>query len=237
MRTMLKTILVDAVNTFVIKNEGINQEMYELLESYPNPKIIVTNADAEQIEEFGLHTMPYPVFSMAHKPDKTDPAYFETLRSTYYIGSSSLVYFEHNPEAVKSAKSVGITSYWYDPEKKDLVALKEFLDSSLERKVYVDTPFKKFLYNLIEYYALHNLSAKYFLKAYSDYWSLERPEEELLSDDELMFFGYLHDCDIEYTVESPSELDRQDGYINYDDFRERLLWRMEQFSFIVEKKV
>ena len=41
----MKTILVDAVNTFVIKGDGIFKEMSELLEQYPNRKIILTNAD------------------------------------------------------------------------------------------------------------------------------------------------------------------------------------------------
>lgn len=233
----MKTILVDAINTFVIKDQGINQEMYNLLEQYPHRKIIVTNADDAQMVQFGLDKMPYEVFTMAHKPDKTDPLYFETLIDTYQIGRSSLVYFEHNQEAVKSAQSAGITAYWYDPEKKDLEALKEFLDLSIERKVYINTPFKKFLYNLIEYYALHDLSTKYFLKAYADYWTFERPEDDTLSWDELSFFGDLHDCDIDYTVESPSEFDRQDGYMNYDDFRERLIWRMEQYTFVLEKQI
>jgi len=40
------------------------------------------------------------------------------------------VYFEHNPEAVISAQSAGIISYHYDPEKKDLESLKEFLDKN-----------------------------------------------------------------------------------------------------------
>ena len=129
---MGKIILVDAINTFLLKETGIYQPLYELLETYPcHRKIIVTNADATQIESFGLNNMPYEVFSMAHKPDKTNPIYFETLRKTYYQGASSFVYFEHNPDAVKSAESVGITSFWYDPEKKDLGALKLFLDNSL----------------------------------------------------------------------------------------------------------
>ena len=39
----MKTILVDAVNTFLIKDHGIFQEMYNLLEKYLNRKIIVYN--------------------------------------------------------------------------------------------------------------------------------------------------------------------------------------------------
>ena len=38
----MKTILVDAVHTFVIKGEGVFEEMHALLEEYKNRKIILT---------------------------------------------------------------------------------------------------------------------------------------------------------------------------------------------------
>ena len=47
------------------------------------------------------------------------------------LTKDDVVYFEHNPEAVKSAQSVGITTHYYDPDKKDLGALKIFLDKNL----------------------------------------------------------------------------------------------------------
>ena len=43
------------------------------------------------------------------------------------LNAYDVIYFEHNPEAVKSAESVGIKSYYYDPEMKDLEALRKFL--------------------------------------------------------------------------------------------------------------
>jgi len=49
----------------------------------------------------------------------------------FSLSKDEVVYFEHNPEAVKSAESVGIKSYYYDPEKKDLEALKKFLTENL----------------------------------------------------------------------------------------------------------
>ncbi len=50
-----------------------------------------------------------------------------------YFGLSKddVIYFEHNENAVKSAKTVGIKSYHYDHEEKDLVALKKFLTENL----------------------------------------------------------------------------------------------------------
>jgi len=46
----MKTILVDAVQVFIIKGEGIFKEMYDLLETFPNKKIILTGANDEQFK-------------------------------------------------------------------------------------------------------------------------------------------------------------------------------------------
>ena len=130
----MKTILVDAVDSFVIESEGsfeIFKEMHDLLETFPNRKIILTGANDEQFKKFGLDKMPYEVFTLKHNPEKTDPKYFETMLEHFGLSKDEVVYFEHNPEAVKSAESVGIKSYYYDPEKKDLGALKQFLTENL----------------------------------------------------------------------------------------------------------
>lgn len=127
----MKTILVDAIDAFVIEGEGIYKPMYELLEKYSNRKIVLTNADDEQMVGYGLLDMPYEVFTLKHKPDKTDPQYFKTMLEHFGLTPNDVVYFEHNIDAVKSAQSVGITSYHYDMRKKDLAALKEFLDKNL----------------------------------------------------------------------------------------------------------
>ena len=126
----MKTILVDAVDTFVIEGEGIYQPLYDLLEKYPNRKIILTNANDEQMIEFGLTNLPYELFTLRHNPDKTNPEYFQKMLGNFNLKPEDVMYFEHNPEAVSSAQSVGITSYFYDPEKKDLQALKQFIDKS-----------------------------------------------------------------------------------------------------------
>lgn len=130
----MKTILVDAVDAFVIEGQGIFKNMYDLLETYPNRKIILTGANDEQYKEFGLDRMPYEVFTLKHNPEKTNPEYFETLLKQLSLANEDVVYFEHNSDAVKSAQSVGIISFHYDPDKKDLGALKAFLDKSLVEK-------------------------------------------------------------------------------------------------------
>ncbi len=61
----MKTILVDAWNTFVTK-DGVFTELQTLLDSFENTKIILTNANDEQMVEFGIVNMPYEVFTLKH---------------------------------------------------------------------------------------------------------------------------------------------------------------------------
>jgi HAD superfamily hydrolase (TIGR01509 family) len=127
----MKTILVDAVDTFIIEGEGVFEEMHNLLDKYPNKKIILTNANDEQMKIFGLVNLPYTLFTLKHKPDKTDPNYFKIMLKHFKLGPKEVIYFEHNNEAVKSAQSLGITAFHYNANKKDLVSLKKFIDANL----------------------------------------------------------------------------------------------------------
>jgi len=127
----MKTILVDAVDAFIIEGQGIFKEMHNLLETFPNKKIILTNADYEKDNKYGLNDMPYEVFTLKHNPEKTDPKYYETMLQRFGLSKEDVVYFEHNEAAVKSAQSVGIKTYHYDSEKKDLTALQNFLTENL----------------------------------------------------------------------------------------------------------
>ncbi|MBR9700639.1 hypothetical protein GOV11_02135 [Candidatus Woesearchaeota archaeon] len=125
----MKTILVDAINTFVIKEEGVFEEMYGLLESYPNPKIILTGANDEQMKKFGLDKMPYTVFTLKHNPEKTETEYFTRMLQHFNLEAGDVIYFEHNPAAAEVARSLGIETLDYDKDKKDLISLKSFIDS------------------------------------------------------------------------------------------------------------
>jgi len=127
----MKTILVDAINGFVLEDKTIFQAMYDLLETFPNRKIILTGAQDDVFKEFGLDKMPYEVFTLKHNPEKTDPKYFEILLQHFDLHKDDVVYFEHSKEAVKSAQSVGIKTYYYDETKQDLNALKTFLAENL----------------------------------------------------------------------------------------------------------
>jgi FMN phosphatase YigB (HAD superfamily) len=127
----MKTILVDAVGTFVIEGKGVFQPMFELLEKYPNRKIILTNANDEQLVPFSLTNLPYEMFTLKHNPDKIDPVYFKKMLNKYNLKNTDVIYFEHNPDAVKSAESSGIVSHYYDAERQDLIELKKFLDNNI----------------------------------------------------------------------------------------------------------
>ncbi|TXI70866.1 MAG: hypothetical protein E6Q45_01495 [Flavobacterium sp.] len=125
----MKTILVDAWNTFVTE-EGINFNLQNLLDSYPNNKIILTNANEEELVRFGIINMPYPVFSLAHNPNKTHSDYFVKMLQHFNLKTEEVVYFEHNLDAVASAKSIGITTFHYN-KLENLDNLTIFLNSNL----------------------------------------------------------------------------------------------------------
>jgi HAD superfamily hydrolase (TIGR01509 family) len=127
----MKTILVDAIDGLILEDGTIFEEMHQLLEKYPNPKLVLTGANDEQFKEFNLDQSPYEVFTLKHNPEKTDPKYFEIMLDKYNLKPEEVVYFEHNKEAAENAKTVGINTMLYDSTKRDLIELKNFLDSNL----------------------------------------------------------------------------------------------------------
>lgn len=127
----MKTILVDAVNAFVNIEGIIFRDMQILLDAYQNRKIILTSADYETTNSYNLNEMPYEVFTLKHNPEKTDPKYYEIMLEHFSLGAENVIYFEHNIEAVENARSVRINTFHYDKDKKDLVALKKFIDENL----------------------------------------------------------------------------------------------------------
>ena len=127
----MKTILVDAIDGLVLKTGGIFTEMHDLLETFPNRKIVLTGANDEQFKQFGLDEVPYEVFTLKHNPEKTDPNYFQIMLEHYNLKPEDVIFFEHNKEAVTSAQTTGIKTMYYDPVKQDLNELSEFLKVNL----------------------------------------------------------------------------------------------------------
>ena len=129
----MKTILVDAVDAFVVETENgfkIFEPMQKMLDEFPNRKIILTGANDEQFKKFDLDKMPYEVFTLKHNPEKTDQKYYEIMLKNFDLKPDDVVYFEHNPDAVKSAQSVGIKTHFWDNEKRPLQELATFLEQN-----------------------------------------------------------------------------------------------------------
>ena len=122
----MKTILVDAINGLVLEDGSILESMHNLLETYPNKKIVLTGANDEQFKHFKLDQVPYEVFTLKHDPEKTDPAYFHKLLENYGLKTDDVIYFEHNAEAAKTR----IGRHYYlllRPHQEDMEMLKKFL--------------------------------------------------------------------------------------------------------------
>lgn len=127
----MKVIFVDAVHGIVSENGVFFEEMYRLLEKYPNKKIVLTNATDDKFVYYGLDKLPYEVFSLNHNPEKTDPEYYRILLKHFNLKKEDVICFENKAEAVKSAQSVGITTFHYDRDKRDLLTLKKFIDENI----------------------------------------------------------------------------------------------------------
>ena len=126
----MKTILVDAYLTLILPDTGVDKDLRQLLDTYPNSKIVLTNATADQMIQMGIDKSPYEVFTCSHEPDKIDPDFYKKFLSKYNLSADDVVYFEHAPEAVTSAQSIGITTYHFNSDVRDLAALKKFLDEN-----------------------------------------------------------------------------------------------------------
>ncbi len=130
----MKIILVDAWKTLFIEKGGeavINEKMKEILDFLENKKIVLTNANDEQIIKFGIDKSPYEVFTLKHNPDKVDEEFYKIMLEKLNLKSEDVICFEHNLESVESARKNGILTYHYNHEEKDLKKLKEFLESNL----------------------------------------------------------------------------------------------------------
>ena len=127
----MKIILVDAINTLIIPEEGIYEPLFNELEKYPNRKIILTGANDQEFIYHELDKSPYEVFSLKHNPEKSDPNYYKILLDRFDLDVKNLIYIEHNLEAVNSAKSMNINVFHYDKDLKDIIKLKKFLEKYL----------------------------------------------------------------------------------------------------------
>lgn len=127
----MKTILVDAVYTLVDEEGEMDEKLHELLEEFDEEKIVVTNANDEQMKDYHLYNLPYEVFSLHHQPNKTNPTYFEIFLDEHGLEEGDVVYFDHNEDAVNAAISLGIISYHFNHNKRNYSALRSWLEENL----------------------------------------------------------------------------------------------------------
>lgn len=126
----MKIILVDAYNAFVTK-DWINKEMQGILDSFPNRKIILTNADSVKQKELWLVNLPYELFTLNFNPKKTEWGYFEKMLKHFWFNANEVIFFEHNLMAVEKAREAWIKTLYYDNNKKDLKELEKFLKDNI----------------------------------------------------------------------------------------------------------
>ena len=103
-------------------------KMKEMLDEFEDKKIILTNANEKEKIKLGLVNLPYEIFSLSHNPNKTNQKYYEKMLKYFSLTPEEVIYFEHNEDAIKSAKSIGINTFHYNKDNRDLVSLKSFLN-------------------------------------------------------------------------------------------------------------
>ena len=123
-----KIILVDAYHCLFDEN-GINTEMQEILDLFPNRKIVLTNANDEQIIEFGIDKSPYEVFTLKHNPNKNEGRYYEKMLDYFGLEAENCIYIEHSKESVKQAEALEIKTFHYTDESIKL--LEEFIRENI----------------------------------------------------------------------------------------------------------
>jgi flavin reductase (DIM6/NTAB) family NADH-FMN oxidoreductase RutF len=118
---MKKVLLVDAVGCLVNLKGNINHKIKNLIQKFDNKKIVLTNADDREREIF-LKKISYEIFTLKHKPNKSDPKYYKKFLSKFRLKPYQVVYIEHDLKAVKSAKNNGIITHHFDGDIKKLQA-------------------------------------------------------------------------------------------------------------------
>ena len=127
-KKQIKAILVDAINTLIDKEKGINKELAEFLQNTGKKIIVVTNADKKEVES-KIKGYNFEVFTLNKSPDKSNPKYFKQLLEEYNLKQDDIIYFDHKGDNVKSAKSNSINAILYKNNKQ----AKEFIENNIHK--------------------------------------------------------------------------------------------------------
>lgn len=120
----VETILVDAVNC-LIKKDGKDAKLIEILESLNKKIIVATNGNKEAVAK--ILENKFEIFSLNKSPEKSDPEFFKRLIEKYNLDKNRIFYFDHKQENVDSAKSLGISAKLYQSTEQIEKVLEENL--------------------------------------------------------------------------------------------------------------
>ena len=126
-----KIILVDAVHCLVDEKGNVNEELKNYLDSIKNKKIVITNAQKDKHELIFHDIKNYEIFSLENNPPKKNSEYYKIFLKKFNLIPEQVIYFEHDEEGVKSAKSVGIKAVHY---KDNIKEIKEFIEENIKTK-------------------------------------------------------------------------------------------------------
>ena len=123
----ITTILCDLIGTFADKKGNIYQDINELLKTFPQQKILLTSATNQQLKEFKLTNMPYPIYTTEHTIEKNSPEYYKKLLKQFNLTPQEVIYIERKPEAIETAKQLGIKTIEFNAEDRDINIVKKLL--------------------------------------------------------------------------------------------------------------
>ena len=125
----MKTILVDGMFCVYDENFNVNKELLHMIDSFRARKILVVNKFREKGKKLLENSSIKHSFSLEEENiNKDNKEYFLRLLKKFDINPKEIVYFDHDENNVKTAKSVGINSVAYS---RNNLLIKQFIIDNL----------------------------------------------------------------------------------------------------------
>ena len=121
------TILVDGMFCLYDKEFKINQELLDIINNFGTWNILVVNGFKEKGYSL-VDSSNWAPFSLEEEGIKKDkPEYFKRLLNQYQLTPEEVIYFDHDKNNVKVAKSIGIISKQFT----NIKSIKEFIEENI----------------------------------------------------------------------------------------------------------
>ncbi len=127
----ITTILCDLIGTFADKQGNIYNDINEVLKTFSQQKILLTSATNQQLKDFKLTNLPYPVYTTEHTIEKSNPEYYKKLLKQFNLTPQEVIYIERKHEAIKTAQMLGIKTIKFNPEKRNINTVRKLLQKHL----------------------------------------------------------------------------------------------------------